>query len=313
MSDYRTPAVKEDFFRNYDYYWLKYTMDRGIGEQVRYLLTGHSLARFGINDRDVPGLINLAFLSQDYYYSYRIIEKALDNIHTLKHIVIGTGYLSPYMDLSRTRNKNELGRIVRVYGRYFQDIHHMDAREYERMRSEILPGNHDGPGDAVSGNRFSEDSFFRLYCERKDDYFCKERDRQSLSEFVWADITEDERYCAAKRRTDYHNRLTAHQETFEENSSVLQRIARLCRAKGVLLSLAVFPSNRYYRSTLDPRLQEGYRKQIALIPEEYRPLQWDLFDSEEFDSVNDFIDTDHLNDRGASKMTAMMRDYLGDV
>ena len=59
-------ADKEIFFSNYDYYWLKYTMDRGIGEQARYLIAGHSLARFGINDRDIPGLINLAFPSQDY-------------------------------------------------------------------------------------------------------------------------------------------------------------------------------------------------------------------------------------------------------
>ena len=56
-------ADKEIFFSNYDYYWLKYTMDRGIEEQARYLVAGHSLARFGINDRDIPGLINLAFLS----------------------------------------------------------------------------------------------------------------------------------------------------------------------------------------------------------------------------------------------------------
>ena len=305
-------AGKEIFFSNYDYYWLKYTMDRGIEEQARYLTAGHSLARFGINDRDIPGLINLAFLSQDYYYSYRIIEKALDNIHTLEHIVLGTGYLSPYMDLSAACNKNELERIVRVYGRYFQDIHHMDAREYERMRSDILPGNNDGPGDAF-GNRFSEDTFFRLYEERKDDYFCRERDRQQLSEVFWADLAEDERCRLAESRTNYHNSLLKHHEIYEENTSVLQKTAGLCRAKGVLLSLVVFPSNRYYRSTLDPRLQEGYRKQISLIPEASRPLQWDLFDSAEFDSVNDYIDADHLNNRGASKMTAKMRDYLEGI
>ena len=306
-------ADKDIFFNNYDYYWLKYTMDRGIQEQACYLIAGHSLARFGINDRDVPGLINLAFLSQDYYYSYKIIQKALDKIHTLKHIVIGTGYLSPYMDLSGARNKNELARIVRVYGRYFQDIHHMDASEYERMRSEILPGINDDPEDTAPGNRFSEDTFFRLYEERKDDYFCQERDRQHLSEVFWAELTEDKRYRLAERRTDYHNRLLKHHEIYEENSSVLQTIALLCRVKGVLLSLVVFPSNHYYRSTLDPQLQEGYRRQVSLIPENSRPLQWDLFDSAEFDSVNDYVDTDHLNDRGSSKMTAMMRDYLEGI
>ena len=305
-------ADKDMFFSNYDYYWLKYTMDRGIQEQARYLVAGHSLARFGINDRDIPGLINLAFLSQDYYYSYRIIEKALDRIHSLEHIVIGTGYLSPYMDLSRARNKNELERVVRVYGRYFQDIHHMDAREYERMRSEILPGNNDEPGDA-SGNRFSEDTFFRLYEERKDDYFCRERGRQQLSEVVWAELPEDERCRLAECRADYHNSLLKHQEIYEENSSVLQKIADLCRAKGVPLSLAVFPSNRYYRSALDPRLKEGYGRQVSNIPERSRPLQWDLFASAEFDAVNDYVDADHLNNRGASKMTAMMRDYLEGI
>ncbi len=226
--------------------------------------------------------------------------------------MIGTGYLSPYIDLSRARNKNELGRIVRVYGRYFQDIHHMDAWEYEKMRSEILPGNNDEPGDA-SGNRFSEETFFRLYEERKDDYFCRKRGRQQLSEVVWTELPKDERYRLAECRADYHNSFLKHQEIYEENSSVLQKVADLCRAKEVSLSLAVFPFNRYYRSALNPRLQEGYMRQVSRIPESSRPLQWYLFASVEFDTVNDYVDADHLNNHGASKMTAMMRDYLGGI
>lgn len=303
MNDISLSEARNCFFDNYDYYWLKHTMDRGIEEQTHCLLVGHSLARFGINDREIPGLINLSFLSQDYYYSSKIIKKALESIPTLQHIVIGTGYVSPFLDLSVAKNTNELGRIVRVYGRYFHDIHHMDASEYSEMAAHILPAE----------SREREKEVFKLYEERKDNYFCRERDRQSLSDIVWADISDEERFRAAKCRTEYHNKLLFHRDIYEENCAVLQNIAESCHAKGVSLSMIVFPSNRFYRHYLDDRFKDGYIKQIARIPAQYRPLQWDLFASDEFDPVEDYIDTDHLNDSGASKMTARMKEYLENM
>ena len=36
----------------------------------------------------------------------------------------------------------------------------------------------------------------------------------------------------------------------------------------------------------------------------------DLYADERFDSNLDFVDTDHLNDRGAAKMTELFRQWL---
>ena len=302
-------AAYKTFFDNYDYYWLKHTFDKGVTENARYLLVGHSLARFGIDDRYIPGLINLAFLSQDYYYAYKIIEKAIESIPALEHVVIGTTYYSPYMDLSRTLNVAELERIVRVYGRYFHDIHNMDAQTYTDLKEGIFfKKNTEGR------STIQEDDVQHMYEARCGDYFFGEYNRRVVSGSDWSNLlSENDRYRAAKCRTDFHNRMPAYKDSYKENCAVLQKLADLCHNAGVKLSMVVFPANCYYRHYLNPRLREDYMKQIENISDECRPMLWDLYDSAEFDSVNDYVDMDHLNDRGALKMTAMMNDYLNRI
>ena len=304
--DEKADVAYKTFFDNYDYYWLKHTFDRGVTENAKYLLVGHSLARFGINDRDIPGMINLAFLSQDYYYSYKITEKVIESIPALEHVVIGTSYYSSYMDISRTRSVGELERIVRVYGRYFKDIHNMDVQTYTDLKEGILSIKN------IEGrSMLPKDDAQRMYEARCGDYFYGEYNRKVVSGSNWSDLLlEDDRYRAAKFRTDFHNRMPTYKDSYKENCVVLQKFADLCHKAGVKLSMVVFPANCYYRHYLDPRLREGYLKQIENISDECRPMLWDLCDSAEFDSVNDYVDTDHLNDRGAWKMTAMMKDYL---
>lgn len=286
--------VKKEFFDNYDYYWLRYSFDRAVREDATALLVGHSLSRFGVDDRDIPGLFNLSFFSQDYYYSFKLIERALARLSSLKHIIIGTGYVSSYMDLSAVKNPNELDRIVRVYGRYLGDIHNMDPGLYQSLREKAVSDIH------------REEELRSFYETIEDDYFCPGRTRQSLSDVVWCDpIPEQRRFELAKDRTDYHNRLLSHKKTYEENTTIMQKIEELCHSAGVSLTVVVFPSNRYYRNSLSPELKADFERQTGRI------RLWDLFSSDEFDSITDFVDTDHLNENGAKRMTAMLRDYLG--
>ena len=179
----------DEFFRNYDYYWLKYTMERGMKEKADKLLVGHSLPRFGVNDRDIPGLINLSFFSQDYYYSYRIIERALECIPSIKHVVLGTCYISPFIDLSRAQDRDEMNRIISVYDRYFHDIHNMLPQKYSELKDEEQKRK----ADEVTGDISGKD-LMSLYEARKDNYFCTERDRLSLCEDAWTEtVSEEER------------------------------------------------------------------------------------------------------------------------
>lgn len=305
MNIHDTDAISAEFFENYDYYWLKYTMDRGAAEHARYLLAGHSLARFGVNDREIPGLINLSFLSQDFYYSSKIIEKAIENIPTLRHIMLGATYYSPYMDLSMARNTRELERIVRVYGRFFDDIHHMDKEKYSVLRAQIL---------ANTKGSITEEQSLRMFQELQDDYFTANHDRKFISDSDWTKpYTEEERYRIAKIRTDYHNKLICHESSYKENAELLQSMAAICHSKGVAFSIIIFPANHYYRSCLNPLLKDGYSAMLSSVPTEYRPVNVDLFSSDSFDPIKDYEDIDHLNDAGASKMTTILKEYLENI
>ncbi|SCY10024.1 hypothetical protein SAMN02910292_00878 [Lachnospiraceae bacterium XBB2008] len=280
--------LNEDFLTNYDYYWLKYTLERGSRESADKVLVGHSLPRFGVNDREIPGLINLAFISQDYYYSARIIERAMEMLPHLTDVVIGTSYYAPFMDLSKAKNEGERSRITNVYGRYFNDYHNINISE------------------TVSPSPEESDSR-RIYNSICDDYFCDGRDRVILAESDWGnDLTEEERFSMAKKRTSYHNSLSKHTESYEENGIILNKLALQCKKSNITLHMIVFPANRYYRQGIDPSLKEMYEKQIASIPEQFRPKTADLFCEEGFDPVADYVDTDHLNDEGAAKMSGLL-------
>lgn len=282
------------FSRDIDYYWLKYSMERGEREGAKILLTGHSLARFGINETGIPGLINLAFLSQDYYYSSLIIHSALERIPSLETVILGVSHISPFMDLSRSRNPNELARITRGYGRYFGDVHHMDSSMAAAELDRVI---------------WDDRVMSELYETRKADYFYGERSRRSLSDFDWPAMSEEARFEAARQRTDFHNRLLKHGETYEENSVLLSGIEQMCRDRHVAFRMVVFPSNRYYRHFLDPRLGEAFEEQRRrCLSKDAAVLN--LVEDDRFDSIRDFVDPDHLNDLGADKMTRILRQWL---
>ena len=294
-------AASRAFMRDYDYYWMKYTLERGVREKAKTLLAGHSLARFGVNDAQIPSLINLAFLSQDYYYSSLIIQSALERIPSLETVILGVSCISPFMDLSRSKNPNERARIIRGYGKYFGDYHHIDPVEAGAQADADK-----GPGSEPWDERLMSE----LYEARKSDYFYGERSRQSLSDFDWSgSMTDEARFEAARLRTDFHNRLLKHWETYEENVGILTGIAERCREKNVEFRMVAFPANRYYRRFLDPRLKEAYDDHRRCLSED-AVVYLDLYDDDRFDSVLDYVDTDHLNDRGAAKMTELLRRWL---
>ena len=297
----------DEFFRNYDYYWLKYTMERGMKEKADKLLVGHSLPRFGVNDRDIPGLINLSFFSQDYYYSYRIIERALECIPSIKHVVLGTCYISPFIDLSRAQDRDEMNRIISVYDRYFHDIHNMLPQKYSELKDEEQKRK----ADEVTGDISGKD-LMSLYEARKDNYFCTERDRLSLCEDAWTEtVSEEERESYVRERLGYMNRLVRHKDSYEENGVTLEKTVKLCRSRDIRLYVVVFPANIYYRRYLDPEIKDSYYRQINGMADRDHMKSIDLYESEEFNLLDDYADTDHLNDAGAAKMTELLAREIG--
>ena len=198
------------------------------------------------------------------------------------------------MDLSRSQNPNELARITRGYGRYFGDVHHMDSAMAAAEPDRVI---------------WDDRVMSELYEARKADYFYGEISRRSLSDFDWSAMSEEARFEAARRRTDFHNRLLKHRETYEENITILSGMEEMCRDNGVAFRMVVFPSNRYYRHFLNPRLGDAFEEQQRRSLSKNTAVL-DLVEDERFDSILDFVDPDHLNDVGADKMTGILRQWL---
>lgn len=281
----------------YDYCWLKYTLKRAALEGSDKLICGHSLARFGITEKMIPGLINLSFISQDYYYSARIIEEAVSKIRTIRLVILGTSYVSPFLDLSLMENKGEIARINDVYGKYFGEYHHLIDRQVQI------------PRDSYDDD---DDSYYEeMYEHIKNDYFGPEHTRQMVAETDWAGASEEERIKTGEMRAGFHNRFLKYEDTYEENGKILMNLATSLRDRNIKFVPVVFPSNIYYRRHLEHSFKGKYEEQIGKIAAgPGLKSQLDFYECDAFDKVKDFVDSDHLNDRGAEKMTNILRDCL---
>ena len=112
-------------------------------------------------------------------------------------------------------------------------------------------------------------------------------------------------------RAGFHNRFLKYEDTYEENGKILMNLATSLRDRNIKFVPVVFPSNIYYRRHLEHSFKGKYEEQIGKIAAgPGLKSQLDFYECDAFDKVKDFVDSDHLNDRGAEKMTNILRDCL---
>lgn len=315
-------VVVQYTFDNWDYVYLK-AMHRKIAEHgVRNLFVGSSHAMNGIIERDLDGgtedNVNLSISSQDIFYDYQHIKKAIEEAkqagRPIKNCIINFGYYMMYQDLSRSTTMNYL--IHRVYHPLFGDsgCHHWEKKEpYDRLAAMDY-----------DRERFPED-VIRPLCEYWSERFALEQSSyygpvitrekiniMGLKKIIWNEYPEEAKREYARYRTDDHNSLGKYTESHEENIKWIHEMVKTLADHKIKPIFLITPFADLYKEYINPE----YKKDIYRVLNDL-PYPVEFFDMndlpEDVFTDRDFMDTDHLNLDGAHKASAIVNALLKDI
>ncbi len=305
--------IIQEYLYNYDYYYLRNAINACMEQKIDTLITGSSYGLFGIYEPYLKGQINMSLQSQDLFYSFEQIESVCSRNENIKNIVLCIGYWHFFWDLSKTRDMGELSRISQTYIPVFQEEYGMECIH----NAHILPKKF---SVLYTSDIFDFEKILKHYSESEflSGYWNEKfKNRMDLatrnwkdSMKRWIDLSEEEKVEAANIRTRFHNKLSRRQYTVQENERLFCKLVDYTAKRNIRLLIVVPPVTSFYRDRLNAEIQNKFYEILDKIESEIHLL--DLTNADVFED-KDFIDTDHLNDIGAQKMTTLVLEVLEEI
>lgn len=299
--------VYQEYYNNHDYYYLKNALQDAQNANITTLISGSSYGAFGIDLAYIDNAVNLSSISQDLYYSTKLLYQVCKSNNNIRNIVLCVGHYCFFSDLSLAKNVAELQRISKVYYPLFQDSHNC----------LILPPKEDY---SVQSNIVNFEQILKSFAisDYQEGFFNKKRPRRQCATVVWdaaqkswSELSAKEKENAGKIRAESHNKIIKHLASFNENIGLFQKFVYFCNNKGINLLLTVMPASSQYRKYLTKEYKEIFYSVLDNIDGTVHLL--DVADDSSFDNSLDFNDTDHLSDFGAIKLSKMVSTVLEEI
>lgn len=270
-------------------------------QNVTSIITGLSYGLDGLESRLLKGnVINFSMHSQDLYYDYLHIKKAVENSgETIKNCIITLGYYSLYYDLSLSNNE---WKCYKTYMPLFSDIHHSVFEE------AVLPSF-----SCMDKYRQFYHSFFQEKRSYYGEAILREHTSISISKRGgWLNLNTDERDREAYELAQKHNRHLKHRDTFMENKIILGNMIQFLTEKNIRPIITVLPFSREYLRYIDGTYKEEL---LSVLDEVSCGVNLDFIDLNDTDffGEDELLDCDHLNSRGALKATMVMNGVLSNL
>lgn len=263
--------------------------------EFEIIATGLSYALYGIVEKEMKKkCVKLTLPSQDLYYDYAILRSIIPTAKgKIKYCILGISYYSFDLDLRYT----EPFRIWETYYPILKDSHSLDVpQDY----------SFDYKGNII-------DRLVSLWREAILDTTpdFKEGSWNKGGFFIDGSIesmSEESRIKNAKERVSSHNKLN-YPITRKENEGIFSKSLELLISNGIKPIIVVFPATKYYSDNFNTDTIDKFYYIINELKKIYDFQLIDMFKSEEF-NLSDFLDWDHLNKQGATKMTKCLNDLV---
>jgi hypothetical protein len=263
-------------------------LERGISK-YEVLITGSSHTFTGINPSllDCPAY-NIAYLGQSLYYDSQLVLKYLDEMRSLKLLVVSISYQSLEYRLSHNRN--------------------------DSWRADFYYRYYGIPGDGERGAWFdpARHSFIALYGVDESRLYVRNgfrpRIEGKIDENGWGNIGQLSNITGeiVKDRIAHHHSIMR-AEVIDGNLKLLGNMFEKVRAKNVAIVIVTPPISEAYADNISPeryaRMQDG----IERLRKPYGVEYFNYFFDRRF-AAEDFRDSDHLNAKGAEKLSRIIRD-----
>ena len=293
---------------NHNYIYLKAMLKVGrLAGKNETLITGSSHALSGIDVFCFENAVNCSMHTQDIYYDYMCIRSVLDNLNTeteIKKCFIVFGYYIAFQDLSRGENVGKK-MLSSLYYPVFRDAHN----DPEKFKYDAIWDKY----DIVDLNVRTqiENAAMDLMISRRqyyNDLFIR-RPLYDLGGIQWKDLPLDKKNLLGKNRAESHNKQFKFKESYIENKRILRECIEYLLAINVKPIIIITPFTNMYNLYVNPEMKDAVKEMIASLPAEMDFIDFNEF-SDEF-TDEDFVDTDHLNERGAYKLSTHLVEKYG--
>ena len=94
-----------------------------------------------------------------------------------------------------------------------------------------------------------------------------------------------------------------------ENLAYLEELLQIAQEKNLRFLVVVPPVTKYYQKAICPQYEKFFRERIMPLMEQYHyPIL--NYHKSAFFMDEDYVDYDHLNEKGAQKLSKLVSDYL---
>ena len=256
---------------------------REHGKDIETLILGSSHTFFGIVADSVGcETMNLANISQNYEYDWRVLKRYYRYMPNLSRVIIPISYFS-FFDPPFEESDNE--RWYEIYYKLYNGIDKystISKYNLEISNFHVFQGKLSG---LISGKRHGLCSPQGFGLDYSHDTVDPEWQKHSEEHAGWHTAPDD-------RHTSY-------------NIAYLDSLLSFCFTNNITPILISTPTWKDYRSHLDCRQAPRTRKITDSIATRHNLKYFDYSDDSRFNE-DDFYDADHLCDKGANKFTRLL-------
>lgn len=270
-----------------DYSYKKQYLDKN-SNNIEKLFLGSSHTYYGINPEYITGKgFNLSHISQTINYDYELIKKYDNKWDNLECIAIPIDYFTLF---SKAKGSVESWRI-KNYNIYYKL----------------------GLSNKLSENSEFLTIKFKYNLKRLSSYYVKKNSCITCSELGYGNVHREKKNLnetgieAAKRHTEKDH------SHFDENVKTLNSIIKYAKAKNIKILLYTSPAYITYINNLDKEQLNLTIETSIKMDNNYSNCTYiNLLDDRSF-SADDFRDADHLNSRGAQKLTVKIDSVINKI
>lgn len=291
MSDVNKEMLNltyEYFMKNRELLALKNSLKIAGNGGCIDLAFGSSYARNGIDPYCFKKLVNCSVSSMDLSYTFKLYDKLIKNEKVkVENTIIFIGYYALYVELSKMKYPANIYIRDKILTPLIND--ETDVGEYKN----IVPYE-------------SRNSIFTEACkmqEKRKGCFNDLYGRRSMLglEKSWQSFSEEEKELIGKQRAKRHNEFIKYKDTYEYNIDIIKKLKGLSGKINSRIIFVIPPFSKYYTKNINAGMKEELVQCL-------RDNNIELVDFNNIDIMddNDFVDPDHLNGRGAYKMSSYL-------
>ena len=290
VSEYSIRQIPNDY--SYKNSWMTKNC-----KNLNILCLGSSTVFFGINPNHFKTkAFNASHISQTLNYDNFIFNKFINQMDSLKYLLLDINYISPFTSLE---NSEEWWR-VKYYSIYYDNDFHRGELKYNYELAVHNLSTFESAGNGIllklgmsnySKIKVNELGFGTNYSLNKRTKNWNDGKEEALKHSIWL-----------KREKDL--------DLIDNNKIYVNDILKKCAARKIKVLLISTPVSQTYVSNLNNNYLKKKTEFCNSFKDSSNNISYIDFSSDNRFIDEDFFDANHLNETGARKFTIIINDIL---